>query len=136
MYKYNVNTGLKYIYDYVFINVGNFKKYKTESCTHSMAHAKLVWYMVTMWKQLIHVLYVQEHASRARRKYIPGIVFGRVGEPETKHLGGRGNYNNTPSKTITIKLQIINMLQNGPTLLTSFDDWKLDCIGVVHCHPW
>lgn len=69
--------------------------------------------MVTMWKQLIHVLYFQEHASRASRKYIPGIIFGRVREPEAKHLGGRGNYNNASNKTITIKLQIIYMLKNG-----------------------
>lgn len=69
--------------------------------------------MVTMWIQLIHVLYFQEHASRARRKYIPGIVSGRVREPEPKHLGGWGNYNNTPSKTITIKSQIICTLNNG-----------------------
>lgn len=72
-----------------------------------MAHAKLVRYMVTMWKQLIHVLNFQEHASRASRKYIPGITFGRVREPEAKHLGSRSNYNNAPSKTITIKSQII-----------------------------
>lgn len=47
-----------------------------------MAHAKLVRYVVTMWKQLIHVVYFQEHAGRASRKYIPGIVIGRVREPE------------------------------------------------------
>lgn len=79
-----------------------------------MAHAKLVRYMVTMWIQLIHVLYFQEHASRASRKYIPGIVIGRVREPEPKHLGGRGNYNKTSTETITIKLQIICTQKNGP----------------------
>lgn len=84
-----------------------------QSCTHSMAHAKLVRYVVTMRIQLIHVLYFQEHACRARRKYIPGIIIGRVREPKAKHLGGRGNYNNTPSKTITIKSQIIDTLKNG-----------------------
>lgn len=102
--------------------------------THSMAHAKLVRYVVTMWIQLVHVLYIQEHASHASRKYVPGIVIGRVRESEPKHLGGRGNYKDTPS--ITIKSQIISRLNLKTYLLTRFDNWKLDCISVVHCHPW
>lgn len=85
-----------------------------------MAHAKLVRYMVTMWEQLIHVLYFQEHASCASWEYIPATVIGRVREPEAEHLGGGGNYKKTPSKIIRIKSQIICTLRTGPIVTHKF----------------
>lgn len=87
-----------------------------------MAHAELVWYVVTMWEQLIHVLYFQEHTSCASWEYIPVIVIGRVREPKAEHLGGRGNYKKTQKhcqKKVTNNLHVHDWTYRYSQVLTT-----------------